>query len=207
MGLFNYPILMAADILLYGVDGVPVGEDQRQHIELARDIAENFNKIVKKEYFKKPEAIISKEVGKIIGTDGKRKMSKSLGNIIGIFEDEAVIRRQIMSCYTDPNRIKATDPGVVEGNPVFVYHDLLNQNKDEISDLKARYLKGTIGDVEVKEKLFKAHLEYFKEERALRKKLEYDPKHIEKILESGKERAKEIAEKTLKEVYEIVGLS
>ena len=207
MGLFNYPILMAADILLYGVDGVPVGEDQRQHIELARDIAENFNKIVKKEYFKKPEAIISKEVGKIIGTDGKRKMSKSLGNIIGIFEDEAVIRKQIMSCYTDPNRIKATDPGVVEGNPVFVYHDLLNQNKDEISDLKARYLKGTVGDVEVKEKLFKAHLEYFKEERALRKKLEYDPKHIEKILESGKERAKEIAEKTLKEVYEIVGLS
>lgn len=207
MGLFNYPILMAADILLYQVDGVPVGEDQRQHIELARDIAENFNNLVKKDFFKKPEPIISKDLGKVIGTDGKRKMSKSLGNIIGIFDDEKVIKKQIMSCFTDPNRIKATDPGVVEGNPVFIFHDLLNQNKEEVADLKARYLKGTVGDVEVKEKLFKAHLEYFKEERALRKKLENDPELIKKILESGKNRAKEIAEKTIKEVYEIVGLS
>ncbi len=207
MGLFNYPILMAADILLYQVDGVPVGEDQRQHIELARDIAENFNKVVKKDFFKKPEPIISKDLGKVIGTDGKRKMSKSLGNIIGIFDDEKVIKKQIMSCFTDPNRIKATDPGVVEGNPVFIFHDLLNQNKEEVADLKARYLKGTVGDVEVKEKLFNAHLEYFKEERALRKNLENDPELIKKILESGKNRAKEIAEKTIKEVYEIVGLS
>jgi len=207
MGLFNYPILMAADILLYQVDGVPVGEDQRQHIELARDIAENFNKVIKQEYFKMPQPIISKDIGKVIGTDGKRKMSKSLGNIIGIFDDEEVIKKQIMSCYTDPNRIKATDPGKVEANPVFIFHDLLNQNKEEVADLKARYLKGTVGDVEVKEKLFKAHLEYFKEERALRKKLENDPELIKKILESGKNRAKEIAEKTIKEVYEIVGLS
>ncbi len=207
MGLFNYPILMAADILLYNVDGVPVGEDQRQHVELTRDIADNFNKMVKQDYFKKPVPIISKEVGKIIGTDGKRKMSKSLGNIIGIFEDEAVIKKQIMSCYTDPNRIKATDPGVVEGNPVFIYHDLLNQNTEEVNDLKSRYLKGTVGDVEVKEKLYKAHLEYFKEERALRKKLENDPKLIEKILESGTLRAKEIASLTIKEVFKIVGLS
>ena len=207
MGLFNYPILMAADILLYQVDGVPVGEDQRQHIELARDIAENFNKVIKQEYFKMPQPIISKDIGKVIGTDGKRKMSKSLGNIIGIFDDEEVIKKQIMSCYTDPNRIKATDPGRVEANPVFIFHDLLNQNKEEVADLKARYLKGTVGDVEVKEKLFKAHLEYFKEERALRKKLENDPELIKKILESGKNRAKEIAEKTIKEVYEIVGLS
>lgn len=207
MGLFNYPILMAADILLYKPDGVPVGEDQRQHIELARDIAENFNKVVKVDFFKKPEPIISKEVGKVIGTDGKRKMSKSLGNIIGIFEDEAIIRKQIMSCYTDPNRIKATDPGVVEGNPIFIYHDLLNQNKDEVNDLKSRYIKGTVGDVEVKEKLFKAHQEYFKEERAMRVKLQNDPKLIEKLLESGANKAKELASKTLKEVFEIVGLS
>jgi len=207
MGLFNYPILMAADILLYQVDGVPVGEDQRQHIELARDIAENFNKVIKQEYFKMPQPIISKDIGKVIGTDGKRKMSKSLGNIIGIFDDEEVIKKQIMSCYTDPNRIKATDPGKVEANPVFIFHDLLNQNKEEVADLKARYLKGTVGDVEVKEKLFKAHLEYFKEERALRKKLENDPELIKKILESGKNRAKEIATKTIREVYEIVGLS
>ena len=88
MGLFNYPILMAADILLYKPYGVPVGEDQRQHIELTRDIAENFNKGYKTNTFPLPEPLISKEAGRIVGTDGERKMSKSLGNIIGIFDDE-----------------------------------------------------------------------------------------------------------------------
>ncbi|MFH2118583.1 MAG: tryptophan--tRNA ligase, partial [Candidatus Paceibacterota bacterium] len=90
MGLFNYPILMAADILLYKPFGVPVGDDQRQHVELARDIAEKFNKTYGQEVFPLPEPLISKTVGRVIGTDGERKMSKSLGNIIGIFEDEAV---------------------------------------------------------------------------------------------------------------------
>src|SRR5258708_8439671 len=157
MGLFNYPILMAADILLYKPYGVPVGEDQRQHVELTRDMAENFNKAYGVEVFPLPEPLISKELGKIIGTDGMRKMSKSLGNTIGIFEDEAVIKKQIMSSYTDPNRKKATDPGKVEGNPVFIYHDLLNQNAAEVAELKERYRQGTVGDVDVKEKLFAAH--------------------------------------------------
>lgn len=123
MGLFNYPILMAADILLYRPYGVPVGEDQRQHIELARDIAENFNRAYKTDFFNLPEPLIQKSVGRIVGTDGERKMSKSLGNTIGIFEDEEVIRAQIMNTFTDPNRVRATDPGKVEGNPIFIYHD------------------------------------------------------------------------------------
>jgi len=96
MGLFNYPILMAADILLYKPDGVPVGEDQRQHIELARDIAENFNKTYDREVFPLPIPLIREGVGRLVGTDGERKMSKSLGNIIGIFEDYTVIEKQIM---------------------------------------------------------------------------------------------------------------
>jgi tryptophanyl-tRNA synthetase len=206
MGLFNYPILMAADILLYKPYGVPVGEDQRQHIELTRDIAENFNKAYGKEVFPLPEPLISKEVGKIIGTDGTRKMSKSLGNIIGIFEDEAVIKKQIMSCFTDPNRKKATDPGKVEGNPIFMYHDLMNENKEEVEDLKKRYKAGEVGDVEVKEKLFVAHQKFFADARKRRQKLENYPETVEEILTEGARKAREFAEKTLQETYDVIGI-
>lgn len=206
MGLFNYPVLMAADILLYKPFGVPVGEDQRQHIELTRDIAENFNRTYKKDIFPLPEPLISKTIGKIIGTDGKRKMSKSLGNIIGIFEDGAVIRKQIMSCFTDPNRKKATDPGKVEGNPVFIYHDLLNDNKEEVEDLKTRYRAGTVGDVEVKEKLFVAHQVMFAEARDRRKVLEQDLDQVKEILKSGADKAAKVADSTMQEVYKVLGI-
>ena len=206
MGLFNYPILMAADILLYKPFGVPVGEDQRQHIELTRDIAENFNKTYGQEVFPLPEPLISKDLGKIVGTDGERKMSKSLGNIIGIFEDETTIRKQIMSSFTDPNRLKATDPGKVEGNPVFLYHDLLNQNTAEVEDLKNRYRLGQVGDVEVKEKLFLAHQQYFAQARARRAALLDQPEKVLEILQQGAARASQVAQQTLAEVYATIGL-
>lgn len=206
MGLFNYPILMAADILLYQPDGVPVGEDQRQHVEITRDIAESFNSAYKSEALKLPEAMISKETGKIIGTDGSRKMSKSLGNIIGIFEDEGVIKKQIMGCFTDPNRIKATDPGKVEGNPVFIYHDLINDNKEEVEDLKHHYREGTVGDVEVKERLFAAHQRMFGEAREKRFQFVNDLEKVRKILRDGAKKASEIATKTLADVYEVIGI-
>lgn len=205
MGLFNYPILMAADILLYKPYGVPVGEDQRQHIELTRDIADNFNKAYKTSVFPLPEPLISKEVGRIIGTDGERKMSKSLGNIIGIFEDEAVIEKQIMSSFTDPKRLKATDPGRVEGNPVFIYHDLMNDNKAEVEDLKARYRAGTVGDVEVKQKLVAAHKRKFRGARAKRQELEGNMDLVKKILAMGAEKARKFASTTLDEVYKVIG--
>jgi len=206
MGLFNYPILMAADILLYKPYGVPVGEDQRQHVELARDIALNFNKTYQADFFSLPEPLISKSLGKIVGTDGTRKMSKSLGNTIGIFEDEAVIKKQIMSCFTDTNRKKATDPGKVEGNPVFVYHDLLNQDQAEVEELKQRYRLGQVGDVEVKEKLFLAHKQYFAEARARRAKLFQDQKLVDTILADGAKKAQLVAGQTLAEAYELIGI-
>jgi tryptophanyl-tRNA synthetase len=205
MGLFNYPILMAADILLYKPYGVPVGEDQRQHIELTRDIAENFNKTYKTSTFPLPEPIISKEVGRVVGTDGERKMSKSLGNIIGIFEDEKIIEKQIMSSYTDPTRKKATDPGRVEGNPVFIYHDLMNDNLAEVEDLKTRYRAGTVGDVEVKQKLVSAHKRKFGEARARRAELEDNMELVRDILAKGAVKAQKFAGKTLAEVYKTIG--
>jgi len=206
MGLFNYPILMAADILLYKPDGVPVGEDQRQHIEITRDIAENFDRAYGRNVFPLPEPLISENTGKILGTDGERKMSKSLGNVVGIFDNKEVIRKQIMSVYTDPNRIKATDPGKVEGNMVFVYHDLINDDKAEVEELKRRYKKGEVGDVEVKERLIEAHERLFGEARRKRGKLEADRDKVREVLGDGAKRAGEVADKTLEEVYEVVGI-
>lgn len=205
MGLFNYPILMAADILLYKPMGVPVGEDQKQHVELARDIAENFNRAYKTETFPLPEPLISKEVGRVIGTDGERKMSKSLQNIIYIFEDEAVIEKQIMGCFTDPNRLKATDPGKVEGNPVFIYHDLMNDNLAEVAELKERYRAGTVGDVEVKRKLIEAHKQKFGEARARRLELAGNMETVKKVLSDGAKKARVTASETLREVYRQIG--
>jgi len=207
MGLFNYPILMASDILLYKPDAIPVGEDQRQHVELTRDIAESFNSKYKTDLFPLPDPMIREsKVGRVVGTEGKRKMSKSLNNVVGIFDDEALIRKQIMGAYTDPNRIHSTDPGKVEGNTVFVYHDLINDNKEEVDDLKNRYREGKVGDVEVKEKLVAAHSRYFKSARERRKELEKDINSVREIMLQGAEKAKEFADKTLEEVYETIGL-
>ncbi len=206
MGLFNYPILMAADILLYQPDFVPVGEDQRQHVEICRDIGDSFNKTYGQTVFKLPEPMINPKVGKIIGTDGQRKMSKSLNNIISIFGDEAKIKQQIMGCYTDPNRLRATDPGKVEGNPVFIYHDLINPNQDEVADLKIRYKKGQVGDVEVKQKLFQAHLNYFKEIRAKKDYYLANQDLVRQILTTGKTKASVLATSTLESVYQTIGI-
>lgn len=207
MGLFNYPILMAADILLYKPDGVPVGEDQRQHVEFARETARNFNK-VHGDVFPIPEPlIITGDKGRVVGTDGERKMSKSLGNIIGIFDDEEVVRKQIMGSYTDPNRKHPTDPGKVEGNPIFIYHDIINDNKEEVDDLKRRYREGKVGDVEVKEKLFEAHKRKFAEARLKIKELENDIDLARDILKKGAEKARVVAKDTMRQVYEVVGIT
>lgn len=207
MGLFNYPILMSADILLYKPFGVPVGEDQRQHIEFARNVAKNFNKVHGK-IFPLPKPLISESAsGKVIGTDGERKMSKSLGNHISIFDSEKTIKQQIMNCYTDPNRIHPTDPGKVEGNPIFIYHDLINDDKAEVADLKERYKRGEVGDVEVKEKLFQAHMKLFGPARKHRQELENNFNEVKEILAEGAKKAHKTASQTLAEVYQTIGIA
>lgn len=208
MGLFNYPILMAADILIYKPDGVPVGEDQRQHVELTRDIAENFNRTYQLDTFKLPEPLIPEnEQGKVVGTDGERKMSKSLGNVISIFKDEEVIKKQIMGCFTDPTRIRATDPGHVKGNPVFVFHDLLNSDTEEVEDLKNRYKAGTVGDVEVKQKLFTAHMNKFADARERRRELAENLDLVKDILSTGAAKAQKVADETMRDVYDVIGIN
>ncbi len=206
LGLFNYPILMAADILLYKPDLVPVGKDQKQHIEIARDIAQGFNKKYKTEVFPLPKPYIPEEVAVILGTDGKRKMSKSLGNIISIFEDEAVIKKQVMNTYTDPTRKHVTDPGHIEGNMVFTYLDFFGE-KGKVEEYKRLYKAGKVGDIEVKNYLFDNLIKTFTRERERYRELSIKPELVKNILEEGAKKAREVASQTMYEVRGAVGLT
>ncbi len=205
MGLFCYPVLMAADILMYKPDLVPVGKDQKQHVEITRDIAERFNKVFNKQIFPLPDPYIPENVATIMGTDGKRKMSKSLGNIISIFEPEEIIHKQVMSTYTDPTRLHATDPGHVEGNMVFTYLDFFGE-KDKVDQMKLSYTKGQIADIEVKEYLYQSLIKFFAPARKRYEELKNNPELVKEILGRGAEKAKRVAGQTMKEVRETIGL-
>ncbi|OGG30597.1 tryptophan--tRNA ligase [Candidatus Gottesmanbacteria bacterium RIFCSPLOWO2_01_FULL_49_10] len=206
MGLFCYPILMAADILLYKPDLVPVGKDQKQHVEITRDIAGRFNKIYKNNVFKLPEPYIPEEVAAVLGTDGKRKMSKSLGNVISIFEDEEIIRKQVMSTYTDPTRVHATDSGHIEGNMVFAYLDFFGES-GKVDELKEAYRKGQVTDVEVKNYLYDSLMKTFVPARKVYEELKANPQKVKKILENGAEKTRAVASQTMQEVREAIGLT
>lgn len=206
LGLFNYPILMAADILMYQPHYVPVGKDQKQHVEITRDIAERFNKTFKKDVFTLPEAMIPEEVAVITGTDGQRKMSKSLGNIISIFEPEEVIKKQVNGTYTDPARKHATDPGHTEGNMVFTYLDFFGA-PDTVAGLKEQYRSGRVSDVEVKDYLFQSLMDYFGPARKAYEELKANPKLVRDILKSGQQRALPVAIDTMTAVRDVTGIT
>ncbi|MCL4360514.1 tryptophan--tRNA ligase [Patescibacteria group bacterium] len=206
LGLFNYPVLMAADILLYQTDFVPVGKDQKQHIEITRDIAGRFNKTFCKKIFKLPEPYIPEEVSVIMGTDGKRKMSKSLGNIISIFEPEEVIRKQVMETYTDPARIHATDLGHIAGNMVFRYLEFFG-TKQKVDELKEAYKKGQVADVEVKNYLYASLLKTFAPAREKYHALANNPEAVREILQEGARKANAVASRTMVEARRTIGLS
>ncbi len=197
-GLLGYPILQAADILCVKGNLVPVGRDNESHVEMTREIARRFNELFAP-VFPIPESLIPEE-GLLPGIDGKEKMGKSLGNAINLSDDTEAVREKVKRMYTDPNRIRPTDPGRVEGNPVFVYHDRFNPDLAEVNDLKERYRAGKVGDVEVKEKLFVAIEKFLAPIRARRARFSADPKIVDRILEEGSARAREEARKTLHEV-------
>jgi tryptophanyl-tRNA synthetase len=206
LGLFNYPVLMAADILMYKADLVPVGKDQKQHIEITRDIAERFNKTYKKNIFKLPDAFIPDEVAVILGTDGKRKMSKSLGNIISIFDSEEVIKKQVNSTFTDPTRAHASDPGHLEGNMVFTYLEFFGDGL-RVAGLKEAYKKGKISDIEVKEYLFESLIKTFTPARKRYEELKNNPQKVKEILEKGAAKARQVAGETMSQVREVTGIT
>ena len=145
VGFYNYPMSQVADILLPRAHLVPVGEDQAPHIEMTREIARKFNRMFSP-VFPEPETLVG-NVGRLIGTDGKSKMSKSRGNVIMLSDDAGTVNKKVNSMYTDPNRIRADIPGKVEGNPLFQYHDAFNTDSAQVEEFKQRYRKGSIGAV------------------------------------------------------------
>ncbi len=171
LGFFIYPVHQAADILCVNADLVPVGKDQAPMVEDCRELARKFNSTYNANVLSQPKGLFGVEKN-IPGVDGNEKMGKSLNNAIYLSDSEEELRRKVFAVKTDPNRIHATDPGTVEGNIVFIYHDLFNDNKEEVEDLKERYRKGTVGDVEVKEKLFIAMNNFLKPIRDRRKEAE-----------------------------------
>jgi len=195
-----YPILQAADILGFNADLVPVGSDQLPVVEQTREIARDFNKTYG-ETFIIPEAKVGR-VKRLVGIDGKLKMSKSGDNAILLSDDEVNLKKKVMSVYTDPNRIHATDPGQVEGNPVFVYHDAFNPNKEEVEDLKSRYQVGKVSDVEVKEKLFVALNNFLRPIREKRKYYEDQPKIAKEILMESTKKARKVVIETVEKFRE-----
>ncbi len=200
VGFVNYPISQAADILFLKANLVPVGEDQRPMLELTREIARRFNGIYG-EVFPEPDIKVG-ETGRLVGTDGNAKMSKSLGNVIYLSDTPEEVEKKVMSMYTDPNRLKATDPGKVEGNPVFIYLDAFGTDADrsQIEDYKKRYKEGQVGDVEVKKYLAQVLNTFLTPIREKRAQYENNPQLVEEILKKGTEKARQEAQKTMEEV-------
>jgi tryptophanyl-tRNA synthetase len=198
VGFWSYPISQAADITIFKAHLVPVGEDQLPMIEQAREIVRRFNGLYGKVLIE-PKAMVG-QVARLPGTDGGAKMSKSLGNCIYLSDPAEVLRKRVMSMFTDPTRIHPTDPGHVEGNPVFTYHDSFNPNKAEVEELKDRYRKGTVGDVEVKQRLFVALENFLAPIRARRAEYESKPDRVREIIMEGTKKARSTAQQTMEEV-------
>lgn len=202
VGLYTYPILMAADILLYEPDLVPVGQDQKQHIEIARDLAHKFNETYSSEVFKLPEPLIKKEVATVPGTDGQ-KMSKSYANTIEIFADESIIKKSIMGIQTDSTSLE--DPKDYKTCNIFKLYQLI-ATPTEIGNLKDKYLAGNFGYGDAKKILLAKYLEYFAEARQKRVALENNIDYLIEVLREGNRKASIQAKSVLDKVKSTTGL-
>ncbi len=201
VGLFTYPILMAADILMYDPDIVPVGKDQKQHVEITRDIAIKFNEIYEQEVFKLPEAKIVENVAVVPGTDGD-KMSKSYGNVINMFLPEKKLKKQIMNIVTDSTPLE--EPKNPDNNITQLYSLFASEN--EVNKLKEKFLVGNFGYGHAKNELFDKFMDYFSPFREKREKLSSNMDYVYEILEKGAKKARLVASQKMSNVRDIVGL-
>jgi tryptophanyl-tRNA synthetase len=204
-GLLGYPVLQAADILCVKANVVPVGKDNHAHVEITREIARRFNYLYG-EVFPVPE-LVESDVPTLVGTDGEGKMSKSIGNVIYLSDSPEEVRKKVAGMYTDPNRIRADIPGRVEGNPVFIYHDVFNRNRAEVEDLKERYQAGKVGDVEVKDKLAIAINAFLDPMRERRARFESQSGLIDQIIVEGTEKTRREVQQVVFEVRKAMGLA
>ena len=204
-GLIGYPVLQSADILGPKAHVVPVGKDNEAHVELARDVARKFNQLYG-EVFPMPEVLLS-EVPNLIGTDGKGKMSKSAGNCIFLSDDAQAVEKKVRTMYTDPKRIHADIPGTVEGNPVFIYLDVFDSDKKEVTSLKERYTSGTVGDVEVKKRLTEVLNAFLDPIRKRRQEIAHEKGLVEEIVYEGTLKMQDVVNDTIKEMKSAMGIS
>ena len=210
VGFFTYPISQTADITAFKANVVPVGEDQLPMLEQAREIVHKFNSVYG-EVLVEPQAVLPerKACNRLPGIDGKAKMSKSLGNCIYLADSEEEVRQKVMSMYTDPDHIKLTDPGKIEGNVVFTYLDAFATDEhfkkylpdyNNLDELKAHYQRGGLGDMKVKRFLNDVLQEELRPIRERRKIYEQDIPSVYEMLKKGSEEARKVANKTLEEV-------
>lgn len=203
-GFLGYPVLQAADIIMYKANGVPVGKDQLPHVELTREIARRFNFMFHREVFPIPDALLT-ETPVVPGTDG-RKMSKSYGNYINITEPEESLRQKISMMVTDPQRVRRSDPGNPEVSTVFALHKIYS-SPVEVAEISEGCRTARIGCVECKKMLFKNVWERLRPIREKRLELEAHPERVKEVLDDGAEKARAQARLTMEEVRSAVGLS
>jgi len=203
LGFLGYPLLQGADVVIYKAEYVPVGEDQVPHLELIREVVRRFHGFYGR-LFPEPQPLLTR-FPRLPGLDN-RKMSKSYGNTIDLSDDAEAVTKKVMRMFTDPKRIRADIPGTVEGNPVFVYHDAFNPDVAEVEDLKTRYRAGTVGDVEVKQKLARAINAMLDPMRERRAAVLAQPARVRDILMDGSSRARVIAQETMQQVRDALRL-
>ncbi|HKK93956.1 MAG TPA: tryptophan--tRNA ligase [Longimicrobiales bacterium] len=203
-GILNYPILQAADILLYKADAVPVGEDQKQHLELTRDIARKWNASYREGFFPEPEPLIG-EAGRILGLDGEAKMSKSMDNTVPILAEPDEIWERVRTAVTDPQRVRRDDPGRPEVCNVFTLHQHLT-DADRIPDIAIQCRAATRGCVDCKRILAESIADTFAPMRERAAEFTENPSRVREILDAGAERARAIASETVTEVRAHMGL-
>ncbi|KAF1029738.1 MAG: Tryptophan--tRNA ligase 2 [Burkholderia plantarii] len=203
-GFLCYPVAQAADITGFRATVVPVGEDQAPLIEQTNEIIRRLNRQTERELLPEVEALIP-EVGRLPGIDGKAKMSKSLGNVITLAASEEAIRTAVRQMYTDPNHLRASDPGTVEGNVVFTYLDVFDDDVAEVERLMAHYRAGGLGDMVVKRRLEDKLQAFIAPIRARREQLANDLGYVVDVLAKGTERAQAITQATLDDVRSAIG--
>jgi tryptophanyl-tRNA synthetase len=203
-GLFMYPVLQTADILLYGATRVPVGEDQRQHLELAREIVRRFNARFG-ETFAEPQALFS-TTPKILGLDGQAKMSKSLGNTIALSETDPAIWDKLRTAATDPARVKRSDPGTPEKCNIYTLHKFFSDDARQ-KEVHVGCTTAGIGCIDCKKMLFEGVKADLARIRARAEALKADPAHVDAVLARGAAEARKVAAATMARVRERLGLS
>lgn len=207
-GFLVYPVSQAADITAFKATHVPVGDDQQPMIEQAREVVRDFNRIYDTATLVEPDVMLpEKGRGRLVGIDGKGKMSKSLNNGIYLSDSADEIEKKVMKMYTDPNHIRIEDPGQVEGNVVFTYLDIFDSDKEKVAELKEHYQRGGLGDMTIKRYLNEVLQDYLAPIRARREEFAKDPEYVMNMLKEGSEKAERVAAATLAEVKAAMGIN